>query len=314
MIGAIAKLLDEDTAGEPTGGLKWTRRTTDKIADELRSLGLELSATTVGRLLRGMGYSLRVAHKKLCAGIPKSRDRQFQYIAALRNAFSRRGRPIVSVDTKKRELVGKFKNPGRSWQREPIAVNVYDFRSEAVGIAIPYGVYDVQAKRGSIFVGVSHDTPAFAVASVEKWWRYDGRHRYPDARHLLVLADGGGSNGSRTHAWKYALQRQLCDRYGLTVTVSHYPSGASKWNPIEHHLFSEISKNWAGRPLDSYQTILNYIRTTRTRHGLRVKAYLDLKTYPKDVRIPVHQLARVRCQKHTTLSDWNYTIRPRNGK
>lgn len=311
MISAIIEVMDHDIAGKPTGGLKWTRRTTEKIAHELRSFGIDVGATTVGRLLHKMGYSLRVNHKRLCSASAKNRDEQFQYISQLRDEFSRKRRPIVSVDTKNRELVGRFKNPGRTWRRAPLAVNTYDFRSEALGVAIPYGVYDVQAKRGSVFVGVSHDTPAFAVASLAKWWQYDGRHRYCRSRHLLVLADGGGSNGPKNRAWKYGLQ-QLCDRLGLTVTVSHYPSGASKWNPIEHRLFSEISKNWAGQPLDSYDTVLNYIRTTRTRTGLRVKAYLDPRDYPTNVQIPDARFKAIRCHEHETLSDWNYTVRPRN--
>ena len=306
--------MELDTAGDPMGGLKWTRRTTEKIAAELHTSGIAIGATTVGRLLRDMGYSLRVNHKKLTTCSAKNRDEQFQYIQHLRDQFARKGRPIVSIDTKKRELVGNFKNAGRTWQRQPLAVNVYDFRSDAKGVAIPYGIYDTQAKCGSVFVGTSHDTPAFAVASLAKWWRYDGFHRYPAARHLLVLADGGGSNGPRNRAWKHGLQHRLCDRLDLTVTVSHYPSGASKWNPVEHQLFSEISKNWAGQPLDSYEIVLNYIRTTETRTGLTVKAYLDPRTYPTKVRIPDDEFEAIRCRNHATLPDWNYTIRPRRNR
>ena len=305
--------MEHDVAGDPNGRLKWTRRTTDKIAAELRSSGIPIGDVTVGRLLREMDYSLRVNHKKRCSGSPACRDEQFQYIGKLRKRFASQNQAIVSIDTKKRELVGNFKNAGRTWQRDAIPVNVYDFRSDADGIAIPYGVYDIRANCGSVFVGVSHDTPEFAAASLEKWWRYTGRLRYPASSRLLILADGGGSNGYRNNAWKYGLQR-LCDRHGLTVTVSHYPRGASKWNPVEHRLFSEISKNWAGRPLDSYETILDYIRTTTTRTGLRVKAYLDPKSYPTEVRVPSNDLARIRCRNHSILPQWNYTIAPRNGK
>jgi hypothetical protein len=305
--------MEQDTAGDPQGGLKWTRRTTEKIAAQLERLGLGIGAMSVGRLLRDLGYSLRVNHKKRCSCSAQMRDEQFQYIAHLREVFSGKRRPIVSVDTKKRELVGNFKNQGVSWQRDPIVVNAYDFRSDAAGIAIPYGIYDVVAKRGSVFVGVSHDTPAFAVASLEKWWRQEGRKHYPSRKHLLVLADCGGSNGSRSRGWKHGLQSRLCDPHRLTVTVSHYPSGASKWNPVEHQLFNHISRNWSGRPLDSYETITNYLRTTATRTGLKVKAYLDRRTYPTATQISDDDMAKLRCDPHATLPQWNYTLSPRNG-
>lgn len=311
MTERIAELMKHDVAGDPMGGLRWTRRTTEGIARELYRVGIEVGSTTVGRLLHAMGFSLHVNHKKLTKCAPETRDEQFHYIEHLRGRFSRKGRPILSVDTKKRELVGRFKNPGRTWQRQPIPVNAYDFRSDAKGVAIPYGIYDVEANRGSIFIGVSHDTPAFAVASLTKWWRYDGVHQYPSSRELLVLADGGGSNGPRNRAWKLGLQR-LCDRVDVRVTVCHYPSGASKWNPVEHRLFSEISRDWAGQPLDSYETILNYIRSTETRAGLRVKAYLDPTPYPTQVRVPEAVFAAIRCREHPTLPEWNYTITPKN--
>ena len=304
--------MKHETAGDPQSALKWTRRTMDKIAAQLRALGLEVGSSTVGRLLRNMGFSLRVNHKKLYNCSAETRDQQFQYIAELREEFARKGRPIVSIDTKKRELVGNFKNNGASWQRESIPVNIYDFRSNADGIAIPYGIYDVRANQGSVFIGVSHDTPAFAVNSLSRWWRYDGQKRHGRRKHILVLADGGGSNGSRNRAWKYNLQHRLCDPYRLTVTVCHYPSGASKWNPIEHRLFSQISRNWAGRPLDSYETICNYIRTTTTKTGLTVKAYLDHKDYPTGVKIPNHEMKRLRYETHDTLPQWNYTLKPRD--
>lgn len=304
--------MEHDTAGDPQGAMKWTRRTMDRVADELRALRLNVGPTTVGRLLRGMGFSLRVNHKKLCNCSTETRDQQFQYITEMREEFARKGRPIVSVDTKKREPVGNFKNNGLSWQREPIPVNSYDFRSDADGIAIPYGIYDVRANQGSVFIGVSHDTPAFAVNSLSKWWRYDGQKRYRKRTHMLVLADCGGSNGSRNRAWKFNLQHRLCDPNLVTVTVCHYPSGASKWNPVEHRLFSQISRNWAGTPLDSYDTICNYIRTTTTQTGLTVKAYLDHKHYPTGVKIPDYEVKRLRCQPHDTLPQWNYTLKPKN--
>jgi len=306
--------MQHDTAGDPVTGLRWTRKTTAKIAQALGELGLAISAGTVGRLLKAMGYSLRVNHKKVSAGSPETRDEQFQYIAELRETFARRGDPIISVDSKKRELVGNFKNAGPAYSREPTWVNDHDFRSMAEGIAIPYGIYDLEAKRGSVFVGTSYDTPFFAATCLGKWWRYDACHRYPSRKRCLVLADNGGSNGPRNRAWKLGLQERLSDQHDVAVTVAHYPPGASKWNPIEHRLFSQISRNWAGRPLDSYETILNYIRTTTTQTGLRVKAYLDTRIYEKSAKISKAEMDCVRIHRHKTLPDWNYTIRPRNGK
>lgn len=300
-----------ETAGDPITGLKWTRRTTHKIADQLKRLGIKVGAKTVAKLLKQMRFSLRVNHKKLTTRSSPDRDEQFAYIAEMRESFTRRGWPIASVDTKKKELVGNFKNNGVAWNRKPLLVNDHDFRSDARGIAIPYGIYDIQANRGSVFVGTSHDTPQFAVDSLATWWRYDGRRRYPNARRLLVLADGGGSNGARTRAWKYEMQKRLCDPYRLSVTVCHYPTGASKWNPIEHRLFSEISKNWAGRPLVDYETVLNCIRSTTTSTGLSVKGYLVDRNYPTDERIGDEQMADIRLEQHNTQPTRNYTLKPR---
>ena len=215
------------------------------------------------------------------ASSPPTRDAQFANITQLRERFSRRGNPILSVDTKKKELVGRFKNPGRVWAQKSDAVNDHDFRSMADGVAIPYGIYDLQSNRGTVYVGTSYDTSQFAVECIEKWWRSEGQKRFPGRKHLLVVADTGGSNGATRRAWKHGIQHKLCNEHGLDVTVAHYPPGASKWNPIEHRLFSEISKNWAGRPLDSYETILNFIRTTKTKTGLKVNARLVKKQYPQ---------------------------------
>lgn len=302
--------MDYETAGDPMTGLKWTRRTTEKIANELAaSGGIEVSANTVGRILKGLGYSLRVNHKTVSSGCSPDRDRQFQHIFATRDHFSRLGLPVVSVDTKKKELVGNFKNAGAAWHRQAVAVQDHDFRSQGLGLAVPYGIYDLQANRGSVFIGASHDTPQFAVSSIEKWWRYDGRRRYREAEELLILADGGGSNGYRCRAWKHALQ-QFSNRQGITITVNHYPPGTSKWNPIEHRLFSEISKNWAGRPLDSFETVQNYINTTTTTTGLRVKAYIDEKNYEKGIKVGAKQMKELNIQKDDVLPMWNYTIAP----
>lgn len=302
--------MKHEVAGDPISGLKWMRRTTEKIAEQLRNLDIDVCSNTVARLLKEQGFSLRVNHKKISSGSPAERDDQFAYLAEMREQFTKQGDPVISVDTKKKELVGNFKNAGAVWGKQPVSVKDHDFRSEADGIAIPYGIYDVQNNHGAVIVGRSRETPEFAVASIGKWWCFCGRHRYKAARKLLVLADCGGGNGYRTRAWKYYLQKKLCDRHGLAVTVCHYPSGASKWNPIEHRLFSEISKNWAGRPLDSWDTIRNYISTTTTTTGLRVNAYSDPREYAKGVKISDAQMEQLQLRKHDTLPKWNYTLSP----
>ena len=302
--------MEHDTAGDPMGGLKWTHRTTAKIAAELSRCGIDVSAGTVARLLKEMGYSLRVNHKKISNGSTADRDEQFAQIAELRERCASDGSPIISVDTKKRELVGRFKNAGVAWNGEPVAVNDHDFRSDSNGIAIPYGIYDLQANRGTVFVGMSYDTPQFAVDSIEKWWRTEGRQRHDNSHMLAILADSGGSNGARLRAWKYGLQNRLCNHHGLAVTVAHYPTGASKWNPIEHRLFSEISKNWSGQPLDSYETILNHLRTTRTSTGLRVRAHLVRRQYVKGVKIDDAEMDQLSLETHEPLPRWNYTLHP----
>ncbi len=291
--------------------MKWTRRTTEKIADELASAGIKVCPNTVAKLLRDLGYRLRVNHKKLNRQKDPGRDAQFAYIAAQREVFARQGSPIVSVDSKHRELVGEFKNPGATWAREPILVNDHDFPSEAKGVALPYGVYDIGANHACLSVGITHDTPAFAVDNLARWWACHGRRRYPGANELLVLADSGGSNGARSRAWKHGLQQRFCDCYGLTVTVCHYPSGASKWNPIEHRAFSAISKNWSGQPLTDYETVINYIATTRTKTGLHVDAHLVDKDYPTGIKVSDTEMEELAVRHHDTQPTRNYTIRPR---
>mgnify|MGYP002280029997 CR=1 FL=1 len=217
--------------------------------------------------------------------------------------------PLISIDTKKKELIGQFRNLGVAWSREPIQVKDHDFLSEAIGKAVPYGIYDVHANRGTVFVGTSIDTPRFAVDSIEAWWLTEAMVRYINAKELVILADG--SNSSRSRAWKYGLYEQLCMRHGIAVTVAHHPPGTSKWNPIEHRLFSEISKNWAGRPLDTYETMLNYLRTTTTRTGLRVRAHLVQREYDKGIKISDAQMRASPMTRHQGLPLWNYTIHPR---
>ena len=246
------------------------------------------------------------------AGSGPDRDQQFAHIAEQRATFAQRGLPIVSIDTKKRELVGNFKNDGSAWGHTPQLVNDHDFRSQADGIAIPYGVYDVGANRGFVVVGTSHDTSDFAADNLLRWWQGEGLERYRHASELLVLADSGGSNAPRIRCFKYALQTRLADPYHLRITVCHYPSGASKWNPIDHRLFSQISKNWAGHPLRSYQTILNHIRTTTTDTGLCVSAQLVDQEYPRGVRVTDAEFASIALQPHDTQPLRNYTICPRS--
>ena len=302
--------MEHETAGDPITGLKWTRRTTQSVAAQLAKLGIRIDAKTVGRLLKELGYSLRVNSKKISSGSGPDRNEQFETINTLREHFSSRGVPILSVDTKKKELIGNFKNSGAVWDTEPIAVHDHDFRSLGDGVAVPYGIYDVCANKGSVFIGTSSDTPEFAVNSLDKWLRYDGRQRYRNVNELLILADCGGSNGYRCRAWKLGLQN-LADKTGITVHVSHYPPGASKWNPIEHRLFSEISKNWAGRPLDSLETIKNYISTTKTVSGLRVKAYIDKNLYRKGIKVADAEMSRLNIVKNESLPKWNYALAPR---
>ena len=303
--------MKHDVAGDPVSGVRWTRRTTEKISHELRSLGIYVCPRTVARILKDLDYALRVNHKRVSRGSGPDRNEQFEYIAEQRTRFAGHGLPIVSIDAKKRELVGNFKNNGTAWRRTPDLVRDHDFRSEAKGIAIPYGIYDVCANRGTVFVGTSHDTPDFAADNLVRWWEWEGRERYTGAPELLVLADGGGSNSPRVRAFKLALQTRLADPHQLSVTVCHYPAGASKWNPIDHRLFSEISKNWAGQPLRSYETILNHIRTTTTKTGLRVSAHLIDREYPKGVKISDAQFATIALERHETQPLRNYTIHPR---
>ncbi len=291
-------------------GLCWSRRTTTTIAEELGELGISVSPNTVARLLHQMGYSLHVNHKQISTNSSPDRNLQFEYLAELRDRFQRRHLPIVSVDSKKRELVGNFKNPGYRWGRAPRRVYDHDFRTDSIGVAIPYGIYDVAENRGALVIGVSHDTPAFAAHAIAHWWRQEGSQRYAASRQLLILADTGGSNGCRCYAWKTEIQSQLANSYALAVTVAHYPTGTSKWNPIEHRLFSQVSRNWAGEPLDSYQKILNYARTTRTQTGLQVTAYFDRRYYPCGLKPTPDQVVSLRLQRHETLPEWNYTIKP----
>jgi len=292
----------------------WTGKRLRDISRELAQLGLRVCPNTVRRLLEEVDYALHANRKSLCAQTSPHRDQQFDWLNHHRQEFTRSGCPIISVDTKKKELVGQFKNNGRVWSREPILVQDHDFRSQAQGMAIPYGIYDLHANRGTVVVGTSHDTPAFAVEAICQWWRQQGCRRYPNAPELLILADSGGSNGAHCRAWKLALQEKLVDPYGLSVTVCHYPTGASKWNPVEHRLFSQISMHWSGQPLTDYATIVRLIRGTRTQTGLVVNCTLNTKHYPTKVQVSNRQMDELQLLKHPTLPEWNYTVLPRQNR
>jgi hypothetical protein len=285
--------------------------TPKKIANCLQeSLDIKVSATTVRRLLWQLEYSLKGNNKTLSAGSHPDRDKQFGIIEHIRQQFSKTGDPIISVDTKKKELIGLFKNPGRTWCQEAREVKDHDFRSESLGIAAPYGIYDVNLNFGIVVIGKSADTPEFAVNSIATWWQHHGRYQYQNSKRLLILADSGGSNGARPRAFKKFLQERIADEYGLEVTVSHYPTGASKWNPIEHRMFSEISKNWAGHPLESFETLINFVRDTRTETGLRIEAYFDESEYEKGIKVNDKEFKLLNITKNDKQSSWNYTILP----
>jgi hypothetical protein len=302
-------LLQDTVAGDPISGLKWTHRSLRKLRKALRCRGIRLALSTIARLLRDLGFSLRTCRKQQAGIQDPDRDRQFRYIARMRKLYLAKGLPVISVDTKKKELVGNFKNPGRTWRRRSRKVLDHDYPSWALGQAIPAGVYDVGHNDGYVVVGTSHNTAEFITAAILRWWRVVGRRRYPGARRLLLEMDGGGANDPRKWLWKIALQR-LADETGLIIVVTHYPSGASKWNPIEHRMFSPISGNWAGEPLVSYETILKHIRTTRTETGFRCRACLDRKEYPTRQRAAPEDKARVRLKPGPLLPYRNYSIWP----
>lgn len=297
-------------------GLRWTRKTTDKLANWLTKNGRCVSANTVGRLLREMNFGLRSNYKRIEPGgrkkvKPKDRDGQFKYINRMRRRFAREGLPIISIDAKKRELVGPFRNPGRTWSRQSREVYDHDFPSDAEGIGIPHSLLDTLRNRGSVCIGTSRETPALAVDHLTRWWRKEGRKAYPKATELLILADCGGSNSARSRVFKWRLHQQLCVPHHIKVTLCHYPPGSSKWNPIEHRMLCQIQNNWAGRPLDSYETMLKYCRTTKTSTGLRVTAHLSRKVYEKGERIPDKKMNVLPIERHQTFPDWNYSIPPR---
>lgn len=311
LVRQLRRIVEETTAGDPMSHLRWTSKSTRTIADELTRLGHPMSWVTAARCLAALGYSLQANRKTKEGPQHPDRDAQFRYLNRQVATWIRTGDPVISVDTKKKELVGAFKNAGRTWRRhgQPEAVNVHDFPHLGQGKAIPYGTYDIAQNRAVVNVGVTHDTAEFAVESIRRWWRLDGRRRYPSARRVLICADAGGSNGTRLRAWKVHLQH-LATQIGVPVTVCHYPPGTSKWNRIEHRLFSFISLNWKGQPLVNFETVVNLIGGTKTRAGLKVKAILDMNRYDLGVEVSTAAFNDVRLRRHAVHPDWNYTISP----
>jgi hypothetical protein len=308
-------MVDPATRGDPMSALRWTCKSTRELARALSRQGHAISPRTVGRLLKGAGYSLQSNRKTREGANHPDRNAQFEHINATVRGFSLREQPVISIDTKKKELVGAFRNGGREWQPrgEPDEVLVHDFLDKNLGKAIPYGVYDLTRNQGWVSVGIDHDTAHFAAEAVWRWWKKMGRRCHPGAHELLIMADGGGSNGNRCRLWKVALQR-LADRLDLPVHVCHFPPGTSKWNKIEHRMFCHITQNWRGRPLISHQVIINLIANTTTQQGLKIKAQLDRGTYPTGIKVTDEQLASVNLRPATFHGEWNYCVLPNTKK
>jgi len=309
---ALERLVDPVSRGDPTSPLRWTCKSRAKLAAALTKAGWRVSSTSVGRLLHAMGYSLQSVRKTREGASHPDRNAQFEHINATADDFAQRNQPVVSVDTKSKELVGDFKNNGREWQPKglPEKTLVHDFPQDASGKAIPYGVYDMARNEAWVNVGRDHDTPAFAVASIRRWWSAMGKNAYRDAQELLITADAGGSNGYRSRAWKHELQK-FADETNLRIRVSHFPPGTSKWNKIEHRLFCHITQNWRGKPLRSFETIVDTIGNTRTASGLKLKAQLDKRTYPTGVVTTKAQMDALSLHTHEFHGEWNYELRPR---
>jgi Rhodopirellula transposase DDE domain len=308
----LEELVDPATRGHPQSPLRWTCKSTRNLAAALVAKGHEVSHQTVARLLQEMDYSLQVNRKTKEGTSHPDRNAQFEYIAKRVRSFQRRGQPVVSVDTKKKELIGDFKNGGQEWQPEgkPEEVRCKDFKDKHLGKVAPYGIYDLTANAGWVSVGIDHDTAQFATETLRRWWENMGRPIYPQAKELLVTADGGGSNGSRTRLWKVTVQA-LADQIGLRISVCHFPPGTSKWNKIEHRMFCHITENWRGKPLVSRAVVVNLIGSTKTKAGLRIQAELDTNSYPTGIKVTDEQLAAVKINRHSFHGDWNYTITPR---
>ena len=312
LLQALETLVDPVTRGDPMSLLRWTCKSASQLAAALRAQGHPVSERTVNRLLHDLGYSLQSNRKILEGSTHPDRDAQFQYINRRAKAFQQQRQPVISVDTKKKEWVGQFHNRGREWspQGQPEAVEVHDFPSKTLGKVIPYGVYDEATNTGWVSVGVDHDTAEFAVETVRRWWRYMGSQTYPKAKRLLIMADGGGSNGSRCRLWKVELQR-LADETGLRISVCHFPPGTSKWNKIEHRMFCHITENWRGRPLVSREVVVNLIGHTTTTKGLVIRSTLDDRSYPTGREVTTEQMEHLALQQEKFHGEWNYTLQPR---
>ena len=315
LLADLDRLVDPVTRGDPESPLRWTCKSVRRLAEELQEEGHAVSYQTVAELLHALDYSLQANQKTLEGSQHADRDQQFEHINRKAQRYLKQGQPVISVDTKKKELVGDFKNGGREWELkgEPEAVRVHDFeiREPSHGKVAPYGVYDLGRNVGWVSVGVDHDTAAFAVESIRRWWRWMGRPSYPSAQRLLITADSGGSNGARVRLWKWELQR-LADETGLEISVCHFPPGTSKWNKIEHRLFSFISQNWRGKPLVSHEVVINLIAATTTTAGLSVKSKLDTNVYPAGIEVSDQQMAELQLRRDRFHGDWNYSLLPRS--
>lgn len=311
VIDDLELLIAPHTRGDPMSPLRWTSKSTAKLAEELKAKGHRISARSVANLLRSQGYSLQSNRKRHEGKQHPDRDEQFNYINQMALEFQQRGSPVISVDTKKKELVGLYKNEGKEWtpQNNPTEVSAYDFVDSEKGKAIPYGVYDESLNVGWVNVGIDHDTAEFAVQSIRRWWSQMGEYAYPQARELLIFADGGGSNGSRNRLWKYSLQK-LANELELKLVICHFPPGTSKWNKIEHRMFSYISKNWRGKPLISHEVIVKLIGSTTTRKGLKIEAQLDRNSYPTGKKVSDEEMDSIHLQRADFHGEWNYMIAP----
>jgi DDE family transposase len=310
VVPALERMLSDEVAGDPMGQQKWVRSSIRNLSKQLKDQGHQVGHGAVARLLRKMGYSLQVNKKKQAGAQHPDRDEQFRYIAALKAQFLREGLPVVSIDTKKKELIGNYRREGTTWRRKPIEADSY-FAGAAKCVAVPFGIYDVAQNIGYVTVGISGNTAEFAVNCLVNWWNLRGRSAYTNADRVLILADGGGGNGYNLRTWKNDLQEKLCDAFGLTITLSHYPPACSKWNPVEYRLFSHISMNWAGQPLLNLDVMLGFIRGTTTNAGLKVEANLDPGIYRKGRKVTNRQLKELALSTHDICPRWNYTLAPR---
>lgn len=315
LLGILESLVEAATRGDPMSPLKWTCKSTRELSEELKARGHSASPTTIGKLLKHAGYSLQANRKTVEGKQHPDRNAQFEHISRRVKSQQRAGQPAISVDTKKKEIIGNYKNPGRTWrhQGKPVKVNTHDFPDKEKGKVVPYGVYDIGHNEAWVNVGISHDTAEFAVASIRRWWKCLGRKRYRQTpvRRILITADSGGSNGSRTRLWKYELQ-QLADQLDIEIEVCHFPPGTSKWNKIEHRLFCHITRTWRGQPLESYEIVVALIGSTQTESGLDVHATLDEREYRKGVEVSTAEYESINITPSTFHGDWNYVIKPRN--